>query len=78
MNRKDYTDLQIQFGLHLKGVRDSLGLTLREVAANCELDDSNISKIEQGHFNVQLSTLIELAKGLGIPAKRLLDFEVKE
>jgi len=73
--QKDYTDLQRKFGEHVKQLREGLNLSLREVSANCELDHSNISKIERGLFNTQLSTIIELAKGLDIPAKKLLDFE---
>jgi len=47
---------------------------LRAMARNCEIDDSNISKIENGKFDVQLTTIIELAKGLDIHPKDLLDF----
>ncbi len=50
------------------------GLSLRALAMNCDIDDSNISKIENGKFDVQLSTIIELAKGLDLPPKDLLDF----
>lgn len=75
MNKKDYTDLQEKFGAHLQQLRENKGLSLREVSQNCELDDSNISKIEHGRFNVQLSTIIELAKGLGIQASELLKFK---
>ncbi|WP_461790906.1 helix-turn-helix domain-containing protein [Pedobacter sp.] len=38
------------------------------------INDSKISKIENGKFNIKLSTIIELAKGLGIEPKELLDF----
>jgi transcriptional regulator with XRE-family HTH domain len=67
--------VQKKFGLHLQKVRKSKGLTLRALAANCDLDDSNISKIEQGKFDIQLSTLFELAKGLGVEARELLMFK---
>jgi hypothetical protein len=33
-----------------------------------------MSKIENGKWDVQLSTIFELAKGLGVEAKELLDF----
>ena len=67
--------IQKQFGANLQKVRMEKGLSLRALAANCNLDDSNISKIEQGKFDIQLSTLFELAKGLDVEAKELLDFE---
>jgi transcriptional regulator with XRE-family HTH domain len=75
MNKKDYTDLQEKFGAHLQQLREKKGMSLREVAQNCELDDSNISKIEHGRFNVQLSTIVELAKGLEVQASELLKFK---
>lgn len=67
--------IQKQFGANLQKLRLAKGLTLRALAANCDLDDSNISKIEQGKFDIQLSTLFELAKGLGIEPKELVDFK---
>ena len=47
-----------------------------EVSMKCELDDSKISKIENGKFNIQLSTIFELAKGLEVEPKELLDFKI--
>lgn len=75
MQQKDYTDLQIRFGTYVQQLREHKGLSLRDVAANCELDSSNISKIERGFFNVRLSTIVELAKGLEVHPRKLLDFE---
>lgn len=74
MPQKDYSDLQTRFGEHLQKIRIKAGLSLRKLAANCDLDDSYISKVENGKFNVQLSTIIELAKGLDVDPKELLDF----
>lgn len=68
--------IQKQFGANLQKIRMEKGSSLRALAANCNLDDSNISKIEQGKFDIQLSTLFELAKGLGVEARVLLEFEV--
>ena len=74
MVRKDNSEIQNKFGFNLKTIRISKGLSLRALARNCDLDDSNISKIENGKFDVQLSTIVELAKGLGLEPKELLDF----
>jgi transcriptional regulator with XRE-family HTH domain len=72
MAKKDYPELQKQFGENLQKLRLEKKLSLRAMAMNCDLDDSNISKIEKGKFNVQLSTIIELAKGLGVEPRELL------
>lgn len=71
---KDYSVLKTQFGLHLKKIREQKGFSLLDVDRMCDLDESNISKIENGKVNIQLSTIFELAKGLGVEPKDLLDF----
>ncbi|MBD1385890.1 helix-turn-helix transcriptional regulator [Mucilaginibacter rigui] len=73
---KDYSVLKGKFGLHVKQIRETKGYSLIEVDRRCELDESNISKIENGKINIQLSTIFELAKGLGVEPKDLLDFHI--
>ncbi|WEA01754.1 helix-turn-helix domain-containing protein [Mucilaginibacter sp. SJ] len=72
--KKDYSELQQKFGNHLKTIREKQNISLRELAAKCDLDHSKIGKIENGQTNLQLSTIFELAKGLGINPKELIDF----
>lgn len=74
MVRKEYPIFQLKFGENLQKIRNSKDLSLRDMAAKCDLDDSKISKIENGRFNITLSTIIELAKGLAIEPKELFDF----
>ncbi|RBQ07591.1 helix-turn-helix domain-containing protein [Pedobacter miscanthi] len=74
MIKKDGSIIKKDFGFNLKKIRNSKGLSLRAMARNCDIDDSNISKIENGKFDVQLSTIFELAKGLDIHPKDLLDY----
>ncbi len=69
-------ELQKKFGERLKDIRQHKNLSLRGMAAACDLDDSQISKIENGKKNIQLSTIFELAKGLGIEPKELIDFKI--
>jgi transcriptional regulator with XRE-family HTH domain len=73
--KSNYQSIQNKFGSNLKKIREEKGFSLRELSTKCDIDDSKISKIENGKFNIQLSTLIELAKGLGIEPKELLDFQ---
>ena len=55
-------------------LRSNKGLSLRPLASNCDIDDRKISKIENGKFNIMLSTIVELAKGLGVEPRELMDF----
>ncbi len=64
------------FGERLGHFRTEQKLSFRELALNCNLDHSDIRKIEKGKRNIQLSTILELAKGLDIHPKELFDFEM--
>ena len=74
MARKDHSLIQKNFGENLQKIRNNKKLSLRDLAAKCDVDDSKISKIENGKFNIALSTIVELAKGLEIDVKELMDF----
>lgn len=64
------------FGKRLEHFRTDQNLSFRQLALNCNIDHSDIRKIEKGKRNIQLSTILELAKGLGIHPKELFDFEI--
>jgi len=77
MTKKEIEILKKKFGKNLQEIRESKDLSLLKLSYNCSIDESKISKIEHGKFNITLSTLIELAKGLEISPKKLLDFEIE-
>ena len=64
----------IKFGETLKRKRLEANLSYREFAQRCNVDFSDISKIEKGHINIKLSTVLELAKGLEIHPKEFFDY----
>lgn len=68
----------ISFGKNLKTIRTKKKLSLRTLAASCNVDHSNIGKMEKGEINVTILTLLDLANGLEITPKKLLDFEIEE
>lgn len=63
-------------GENTKKLRLSRDLSLRDLATRCDIDYSDISKIEKGLRNIQLSTILELSKGLEIHPKELFDFKL--
>lgn len=65
------------FGLNLQKIRKKKMLSYRELAQLCDVDHSQISKIEKGLISIQITTIYELANGLNVQAKELLDFEVR-
>lgn len=62
-------------GNQIKKLRKERGLSLRQLAQLCDMDYSDISKIEKGQRNIQISTVLELTRGLDIHPKDLFDFK---
>lgn len=46
-----------------------------KIAARCNLDASKISKIEKGQVDFRINTIFEIAKGLRVHPKELLDIK---
>ena len=78
MREKDKARLK-KISAHLKKLREEKGMGQRELASNCDVDVSKINKIEKNKANMLVTTLLELADGLGVHPKELLniDFDKK-
>ena len=50
----------------LKGRRQELGLSLRDVERLSGIDNSNLSSMEKGQRNLSLDSLIKLTRALGL------------
>jgi transcriptional regulator with XRE-family HTH domain len=73
ISKKDRAILQ-KFGEHIRQLRDKNGLSLRELSYRCNIDNSKISKIEQGKVNITVLTLLDLAAALDTSPMELLGF----
>jgi transcriptional regulator with XRE-family HTH domain len=74
MSKYNNPVIQRLFGENLRKIREKKGFSLNDLASRCEIDKSNISKIENGHVNLQLTKIFELAKGLEVEPFELLRF----
>ena len=74
MKEKDKKRLK-KFGVHLKKLRTEKGLSLRELASRCDVDFSKIGKLETNQGNINITTLFEIAEGLELHPKELLDID---
>ena len=68
-------EFKILFGVQLEKLRTKKDLSLRGLAQRCYIDHSDIGKIEKGQINIQLGTIMELARGLNVHPKELFDFK---
>ena len=65
---------KIAFGLNLKALRKIKGVTQEELSHKCNLELSQIGRIERGVINTSISTLYEISKALDVNIKDLFDF----
>lgn len=63
-----------RFGAHLQALRKQRNLSFRKMALKCNLEYSDIQRYEKGEINMTFMSLVELAKGLEVPLKELVDF----
>ena len=59
-------DLLVRFGKHLKVLRESKHLSQQQLANLCDIEHSQISRIELGKINTTLSTLFLIASKLEV------------
>ena len=73
INKNEFLTL---FGKEIEKHRIKQNLSYRQLAQRCDIDHSNISKIEKGEINITLSSILELSKGLKIYPKELFNFKI--
>lgn len=75
MKPKDKRRLQ-KFREKLVKLRKEKGLSQRGLSYLCDVNHTKISKLETDeNTNLNLTTLFELAKGLGIHPRELIDYD---
>ena len=66
-----------KFGKHIRALRVKLELSQDDVVLNSSrITKGTVSDIENGKRNLSFTTLIDLAKGLKIHPKELMDFKI--
>jgi transcriptional regulator with XRE-family HTH domain len=63
-------------GDKIRETRERLGLSQDEVVLKCDITKGNLSNIENGNKDFYFTTFLEIAKGLGVEPKELLDFKI--
>lgn len=65
------------FAENFKKLRKSKKLTQEDLSGLCDVQLSQIGRIERGEINVTISSIFLLAKALKVEPKVLLDFKHK-
>lgn len=75
MKTKDKKRL-IRFRENLIRIRREKGLSQRSLSYLCDIGHAKISRLESDeNSNLNLTTLFELARGLGVHPKELIDYD---
>lgn len=61
MNKED---LLIAIGKNIRRIREGENISQAELAARCNYEKSNMSRIESGKTNLTIGTLLNIAKSL--------------
>ena len=60
-----------QIGLNIKKLREDKKISQQDLAAACNFEKSNMSRIESGRTNLTVKTLLKIASALDVDLLRL-------
>ena len=61
------------FGAKVRRLREDAGLTLEQLGERCNMELAYVSRVERGLKDIQLSTIVRLACGLGVTPATLIE-----
>lgn len=67
--------LFIKIGDKIKEMRQSKGISQQDLAAKCNFEKANMSRIEAGRTNLTIKNAYKISIALGVRLKELLDVE---
>ncbi len=70
------SQLQQKIGQRIRELRESKGISQQNLAAICNFEKANLSRIEAGRTNPTVSTLYKISQALEITISELVNVEV--
>lgn len=62
----NYEDAIKRIAMNIKAIRQSKGLSIQEVAYRCDMERSNLSRLEAGKTNMTIKTICSICNALNI------------
>ncbi len=72
MNKEE---LLIAIGKNIKKIREEKNISQAELAARCNYEKSNMSRIESGKTNLTIGTLLNIAESLDTTIVKIITIE---
>ncbi len=66
-------ELLKRLGANITKARKAKGLTVQQLANDCDIEKSNLIPIEKGRINITINTLSKIAKVLGLEPQDLFN-----
>lgn len=71
----DYEKVRIETAKRIRAIRVERGMTIQELADRCEIESSNMGRIELGNGNITLKTICKVCNALDISISDLFKTE---
>ena len=69
------SELSNSLGSRIRKLREEQNISQQDLAAQCNFEKSNVSRIEAGKTNITIKTLYLISKALSVSIKELVDIE---
>lgn len=71
----EISQLKKKIGERIRDLRESKGISQQNLAAICNFEKANLSRIEAGRTNPTVSTMYKISQALDITLTELVDVE---
>ena len=68
-------EILFRIGRRIADLRRDRGISQQDLAARCNFEKSNLSRIEYGRSNMTIATLLTISRALGVKLRELVDVE---
>ena len=65
----------IRIGMNIKDIRDEKKISQQDLAAACNFEKANMSRIEAGRTNLTIGTLLKICEALQVKLVDVVDVE---
>ena len=69
-------DTLFRIGKNIRKIRDEKSFSQQDMAAACNFEKSNMSRIEAGRTNLTIGTLLKICEALQVKLADIVDIEV--
>ena len=65
----------VRIGMNIKDIREEKNISQQDLAAACNFEKSNMSRIEAGRTNLTIGTLLKICEALQVKLADVVDVE---